>query len=140
MARRRSTTEREQAVYRGLDGNVCGQRSGDLFIRRCHSRHFLRTPPAVSIDASVCEQVYRECRTIRVVNLDTDETYTISVDEFRARAQPLDRGFGLQHMVPLRYFQTGSHNPRPTEPEQLPLASSPPAAEEQPRQLKLFDL
>ncbi|MCC6792301.1 MAG: hypothetical protein IT336_11460 [Thermomicrobiales bacterium] len=92
-------------AYRDAAGRLVGKRSGKTFVRGARDKHFLKRPPAVSLDARVCERVFADCEDMRVVNLDTGAVYGISVQDFQLHMRRLDRGFGDQYMVSLSHWR-----------------------------------
>lgn len=130
--------KRHTAVYRDAAGRTVGKRAGTTFVRASHDHHFLKRPPAVSLDVQVCDLVFQECIDMRVINLDTGAIYGISVGDFQKHMRRLDRGFGEQYMVLLQHWRTVA----PPLGEQTPVSSvrrMPPATggvpEDQPRLL-----
>lgn len=97
--------QKKSEAYRDAAGRLVGRRAGRTFVRGAQDKHFLKRPPAVSLDAAVCERIFAECDDLRVVNLDTGAVYGITVDDFRSHMRRLDRGFGSQYMVALQYWR-----------------------------------
>ena len=73
------------------DGTLCVQK------RIKSSKHALRTPPALAVDACVLDQAEAKgCSYFRVYDQDTDTTYRADIETFRVHGFPVNRGFGPQ--------------------------------------------
>lgn len=87
--------------------------------RRAHStKHFLRRPAAIALDADSYDQHRAQFDLVEVYDLDTQRTYRISARDFDAYRFVVDRGYGRQYAVCLnRWTVIDPH----AKPEQLTL-------------------
>jgi len=77
-----------------------------ILVRRLKgSLHLLRSPRAICFDSSIIAQAeIMGCKSISVLDVETDVTYSVPFAEFLAKAVPLDRGYGRQLCLPLTYW------------------------------------
>lgn len=66
--------------------------------------HILQKPPSIALQACVVENLHRRrCEWIAAVTPDGD-VLTVPFALFTLKAEPLDRGYGAQLALPLRYW------------------------------------
>jgi len=88
-----------------VDDKIIGQIEDGVFTKRVRQTHMLRTPRAWGIDCKAfLEQVYHKTKTIRIEELDSGTVYEISTEVFNRRKGYLNRGFGPQYFVALKYW------------------------------------
>ena len=89
------------------------------------SRHALRTPPALAVDACVLDQAEQKgCRYFRVFDQDTGTTYRADLETFRANGFDVNRGFGPQVALTFAFWSVIGPDgnvvpriqPKPTDP------------------------
>ena len=109
-------------VFIKVRGQVIGQLRGQVFERRCYgSRHFLKRPPAICIDAGALADIEGAGGTqAEVTDLESGQVYRAPIVLFRERGFHVNRGFGLQVGLCLGEWQTGDGEPQPPEPPQPP--------------------
>lgn len=74
------------------------------FRKRLEPEHILRHPPAIALQVCVVEELQRRgCRQIEARMPDGD-VLTVPFALFTLKAEVLDRGFGAQLALPLRYW------------------------------------
>ncbi|GIV69346.1 hypothetical protein [Caldilinea sp.] len=87
----------------------------ELTQRRRASVHMLRSPRGWAVDDGILRQA-RELGAVRVRIIDTETgaNYTADIAAFDAHGVPVDRGYGKQTALPLRYWrqQAGNANPQ----------------------------
>ncbi len=90
-----------------LGGRVVGQIDGTTFIKSVHaSTHQLQRPPAWAIDAVIFDtEIKPNCTQIRIKDQETGNQYHCSIDTFDQYKGKLDRGFGHQYFLPLKYWE-----------------------------------
>ncbi len=97
----------KQTVLAG-NGRVVGAvRKGVFHKTVCASKHLLRKPEGWASDVCVLDQL--EALDVEWIQLDDAETrkvYRARVGDFRLHGIPLDRGFGPQLVLPLRFWKT----------------------------------
>jgi len=93
-------------IVRSVDGNIIGDIENGVFTKRVKgSAHMLRTPPAWAIDCrAFIEEIFSQANTIRIEEIESGTTYEISTKTFNRRKVYMDRGFGTQYYVPLKYW------------------------------------
>ena len=93
-------------IVRSTDGNIIGSIDNDVFTKRVQGEaHMLRTPRAWAIDCKAfIEEVFPHSNKIRVELLDSGIIYEVSTKVFNSRKGYLDRGFGPQYFLPLKYW------------------------------------
>ncbi len=77
------------------------------------TKHFLRKPPAIAIDADLFQRYRAEFDTIEVQDVETGAVYRLSARSFEALAFPLERGYGQQLAVVLSRWRVQ----KPTDPQ-----------------------
>jgi len=87
-------------------GQIVGRVTGDRFIKRLKgSRHMLREPRGWALDADSLSDAERfGAREVAIIDVETDITYSATVERIRAKGFKFDRGFGLQIALPLRHW------------------------------------
>jgi len=111
--------QNSRLLLRGANGRIYGELvNRTLYKRVFASRHFLRKPvPAIAIDAELYDQYRGDFDEIRVADAETGRTYFLPAKLFDRYRWELERGYGKQYAVALRYWHT-----EPEEPsEQLSL-------------------
>lgn len=107
-SRNDTTRARGKQAVRAGNGRVVGEvRKGVFHKTVCASRHLLRKPEGWASDIFVLDQL--EALGVEWIQLDDAETrkvYRARVDDFRLHGIPLDRGFGPQLVLPIRYWKT----------------------------------
>lgn len=89
-----------------------GSIAGRIFKKVIHgSKHLLRKPPAIAIDASAFSSLIKQdIVLIQVLDVDTQVLYSISMNDFMQNHKTLNRGFGEQLYVELKYWSKGIVN------------------------------
>ena len=78
---------------------------GKKFIKRIHNKHLMAKPPAIAIDRDIFMRMIRpNCDRIFVLNMDTQDFYGVSVDQFASKSFPVDREFGRQLGLEMMYW------------------------------------
>ena len=92
-------------IVRSTDGKIIGSIENAVFIKRVRLAHMLHTPRAWGIDCKAfLEQIYPKSNRIRIEEQDSGTDYEISTEVFNRRKGYLDRGFGPQYFVPIKYW------------------------------------
>jgi hypothetical protein len=96
------------------DGKVIGRLEEGTFIKPVvGSKHRLRTPPAWAIDAEAFDQqVKPDAKAIIVLDKETGMKYQVTVETFDRLKGELDRGWGRQYFLMLRYWQVEKNGNR----------------------------
>ncbi len=91
-----------------VDRKIIGDIDARTFTKRVKgSKHMLRQPPAWGIDAPIFdEQIKPNCDTIVVIDMETDKKYQVSVELFNKQKGTLDRGFGKQYYLTLKWWNS----------------------------------
>ena len=98
-----------------VDGRIVAQICDGIFSKSiAGSKHLLKAPPAIALDADSYDGLRENFRTIKVTDRETGRTYVISADEFDRFKVQMDRGYGRQYFVPL-----GNWDIHPAGPRQL---------------------
>ncbi|CUU35529.1 MAG: hypothetical protein K6U12_04435 [Armatimonadetes bacterium] len=63
------------------------------------TKHFLRKPPAIAIDADLFQRYRAEFDTIEVQDVETGAVYRLSARQFESWCWELERGYGKQYAV-----------------------------------------
>jgi hypothetical protein len=89
-----------------------GDIHGRIFKKVIHgSKHLLRIPPAIAIDKEAFVNINNSgVVVIQVLDVDTQVLYSISTTDFIEYHKPLDRGYGEQYYVELKYWSKGIIN------------------------------
>ena len=97
---------REFVIHDGKRSVVAGfLREDGVFCKRVAEKHILRKPPAIAIQASVVQQLESiGCRELHSL-LEDGTVLVVSLSEFGRKAFPLNRGFGPQLALELRYWR-----------------------------------
>ena len=105
------------------DGNVARHNGRTVFVVDARvlkkdisgSRHLLKQPPAIAVDADEYDSRRWAFDSLEIFDKETSVTYSISVESFDRYRKELDRGFGRQYYVVLGRW-------RKQDPHQLALA------------------
>lgn len=84
------------------DGRIYAQldTTQRLLTRRAHSsKHFLRRPPAIALDAHHYDLHRPRFDALHIYDLDTGREYRISATDFDAYRFEIQRGYGRQYAV-----------------------------------------
>lgn len=115
-------TQGAQAVPVRLDGRTVGAVVGNQFRRTLQERHVLRLPrPAIAASEAVLDAAEALGATIGVWTLPSGSQAVMGLQEFRERANTIDRGHGPQLAVPLAEFFGVTVQASPPTAEQLEL-------------------
>ena len=70
------------------------------------SKHFFRNPPVIAIDKKIFDTNYKSKKIKGVKVFETEEaiTYIASLETFIQFSILIDRGFGVQYALPLKYW------------------------------------
>lgn len=99
---------------RGAHGKVYGViRNRTLHKRVWGSKHILRKPPAIAIDALMYDAYRAEFDALAIEDMETGKVYRLSAKRFDALRWTLERGYGTQYAVALRWWSCES----PQEPQ-----------------------
>jgi hypothetical protein len=72
------------------------------------SRHFLRQPPGIALDAESLRQAQAAGATsVSITDQETGITYTAAFETIRERGFRFDRGFGEQVGLEFQWWSTG---------------------------------
>ncbi|MBP6963848.1 MAG: hypothetical protein KBC96_05515 [Armatimonadetes bacterium] len=81
-----------------------GKLVGGVFIKKCKPNHLMRTPPGIAIQEDIVEQLRGlGCRQIEVL-VEDGRVFAVAFEDFLRHAFRLDRGFGAQECLPLKYW------------------------------------
>ncbi|MBT4512822.1 MAG: hypothetical protein HOC20_11520 [Chloroflexi bacterium] len=120
------STRSKQPIH-SIDGKIIGRIDGNVLRKRIRgSKHILRTPKAIAIDANAFDrEIAPTCKNIEVHDTESNEVYTSTIDNFSQYKMTLDRGHGRQYALPLRYweFDGKQSNFQPAKPEPDPNSS-----------------
>ncbi|QPM68194.1 hypothetical protein [Atribacter laminatus] len=80
--------------------------NGDVLFKRCfESRHFLRIPEAIAVDAEILnEAIAQGVKYVQIFGKESQMYFTTSIKTFKAHCLELDRKFGLQYALIFRYW------------------------------------
>ena len=97
---------------RGHNNKIIGQSNGHTFKKNIQgSKHILRKPLAIAIDASTYEeQIAPTHRSIEVFDSESQKTYISSIVNFNKHKGILDRGHGKQYFLTLNHWQVTDLN------------------------------
>ena len=106
----------------GYDGKIVGQSDGHVFKKKIKgSKHLLRKPPAIGIDAPAYEQeIAPTCERIEVFDMESNRLYVSTIENFQRNRGELDRGHGRQVYLILNRWQVTDLSPN--APRQLGFA------------------
>lgn len=92
-------------VY-STDGRIIGTIEGGIYFKSVSARlHQLRRPPAWAVDAAAFDKdIAPHCRGIVITDLDSGKRYSTSIVAFLSRRISLNRGFGKQYALALRWW------------------------------------
>ncbi|CUU34462.1 MAG: hypothetical protein KatS3mg021_0070 [Fimbriimonadales bacterium] len=74
------------------------------------TKHFLRKPPAIAIDAELFQRYRAEFDTIEVQDVETGAVYRLSAKHFDYWRWELERGYGKQYAVALSRWKVENPN------------------------------
>jgi len=105
-------TSPKRRPIRAYDGRIIGFSDGVVFKKTVEgSKHLLKCPPAIAIDAVAYENdIAPTHERIEVKDVETDRLYSISIEAFERNKEEMDRGHGRQYFVRLRYWRCESRN------------------------------
>lgn len=104
-AKSRRTKPAGKPVYNN-SGRVCGTIIGDRLCKNVHSNHMLRKPEGWAWDRSILEQAIRAGVKKTVIrNTDDGVIYEASLEDIMRIGVDIDRGFGAQKVLPIKYWQ-----------------------------------
>jgi hypothetical protein len=95
-----------------LGDKTIGIVANNAFIKNLHSsRHFLRKPEAICFDIESIEKVVKlGAKLIKILDLDTGRIYEASIALLKEKGIHINRGFGDQIALPLRYWKCEERN------------------------------
>jgi len=97
-------------TLKGFDGKrvfTAGYVAGHTFYKEIHNKHILKSPPAIAIQLSIFERLERlGIEDVLVSNRDTGDKFLTPLSRFRAKGILIDRKYGKQIALPLRYWET----------------------------------
>jgi hypothetical protein len=104
------TGRRLGVIVQSVDGKIIGDIEKGVFTKRVDGRvHMLRQPPAWAIDVrAFVKDVRPNCHTIVVEDTHAQLTYSVSVQLFSDKKGALDRRYGAQYYLPLKYWTVRS--------------------------------
>ena len=86
-------------------GKVCGHIVGKKYIKRIQNEHMMQKPPAIAIDKDIFVRfIQPQCDRLFILNMDTGEFYSSSVDNFLKHSFYLDRKFGGQLALGMEWW------------------------------------
>ena len=84
---------------------------GEAVKRVLESKHKLRRPEGWAFDKTIIRQAKEGgASAIRIEAGDTGKSYSVSMSEFDKHAFPLNRGFGPQMVLVIKYWQPEMEN------------------------------
>jgi hypothetical protein len=87
------------------NGKVCGHIIGVKYIKQIHTDHIMLKPPAIAIDKDIFARfIQKQCDRIFILNMDSGEFYSSSVENFAKHAFYLDRHFGGQYALGMEFW------------------------------------
>ena len=106
-------------------GRIHGQEYHKLVTR---PDQMLHSPPGFGFDAWAMEQlVLPRVERLVVTCRFNGKVYTVPVETFRRYRLEMNRGAGLQYVLPLTYWQeAGAPAPAPPPPQPAPAPAAPP--------------
>lgn len=94
---------------RGANGKVYGVIANRTLCKRVYgSKHILRKPPAIAIDAPLYDAYRAQFDALAVEDMETGKVYRLSAKRFDALRWTLERGYGKQYAVALRFWSCDS--------------------------------
>jgi hypothetical protein len=86
-----------------VKGKVVGHVRGDTFYKEVYgSKHFLRSPRAIAMDAQSLNDAQKfGASRVEVVDLETKVVYKSTMSRIHDLGIPIDRGWGRQVALPL---------------------------------------
>lgn len=96
-------------ILTSVDGKVIGELEDGILTKRVKgSIHRLRTPPAWAIDKLAYEKCAGHCHTIVIIDMEANLRYYVGFKTFDDKKMYLNRGYGEQYCLPLKYWQVTS--------------------------------
>ncbi len=91
------------------DGRIVGKVVGDRFCKRVRgSIHRLTTPPGWALDSqSLTDAESHGARVVEIHDTETGITYSAPIGLVRERGFALNRGYGHQVVLALKYWSVG---------------------------------
>lgn len=119
MSRTHYNTDKGIPVRRA-DGRIIGSVHENKFVKHaCGSLHMLREPRGWALDSdSLADAERLGAKEVEIVDVETDITYSASIERIRRKGFGFDRGHGHQIALPLKHWSIR----RPGEAEQLAFA------------------
>ncbi|MCX6088877.1 MAG: hypothetical protein NTX88_00585 [Candidatus Atribacteria bacterium] len=110
-------------------------KNGNTLFKGCQeSRHFLRVPGGIAIDADVFDEaIVQGTQFIQIFGKESRTYFTISTKDFKARCFEFNRKFGRQYAVQLDRWTTSKSAVIPKS-----LTVAPPIKKSPSQQLPLF--
>ena len=100
MVQTNYTTEWQPII--GFHGKTIGKSDGRIFRKNIQgSKHLLRTPRAIAIDACALDELPPTIQIIEVFDTENSKNYTTTIGNFHRYKMELDRGFGRQYALTL---------------------------------------
>ena len=98
------------------NGRIVGWIANDVLWKNAkESRHMLRRPRGWAWDACILEKAERlGASHTEIHEQEAKVVYRAKLEDFRCHGVKIDRGFGSQICLPIRYFQVqrpGNENP-----------------------------
>ena len=102
-----NNTNQENNKIFSENGRVIGWIEGKAICKRVKaSRHMLRTPRGWAWDVFVLERANREGLNMSIIyEKENDLVYQANLEDFWRHGAPINRGFGDQICLPLKYWQ-----------------------------------
>ena len=92
-------------IVKSSDGKIIGSIEDGVFIKRVKQSHMLQSPPAWAIDCKAFwDHIRFQTEKIQVEETESGTIYEISTKVFDSRKVYMDRHFGAQYFVPLKYW------------------------------------
>lgn len=114
LPKRKSDSSCAPVFLRGANGKVYGVIVNRTLCKRVWgSKHLLRKPPAIAIDALLYDAYRSQFDAVAVEDMETGKVYRMSAKRFDSMRWILERGYGKQYAVALRYWSCES----PEEPQ-----------------------
>ena len=89
------------------DGKIIGNIFNDTLSKRCKSLHMLSRPQGWALDECAIEQAQEAgVKTIIIANEDSGMVYETTLETFLANSLPIDRNYGKQLVLPIKYWKT----------------------------------
>ena len=90
------------------EGKIIGSLDSGIFIKRVQgSKHMLRKPPAWAVDSDVLALIRDQASQIFIEDMESGKVYRVTLSLFEEKAIAINRGFGPQKALLLKYWSTG---------------------------------